>query len=83
MGLEESLALLKQSLKRYQALNYLAKKDQNYKKPAVNKLFTTQCKEIELYLATKFHQLIASSSNQQQTAANSSNQQQLATNTSK
>ena len=51
MGLEESLALLNQSLKRYQALNYLAKKDQNYKNPAVNKLFTTQCKEIELYLA--------------------------------
>lgn len=51
MGLEESLALLNQSLKRYQALNYLAKKDQNYMKPAVNKLFTTQCKEIELYLA--------------------------------
>jgi Ca2+-binding EF-hand superfamily protein len=51
MGLEESLSLLTDSLKRYQALNYLARKDQNYKKPGVGKLFTTRCKEIDLYLA--------------------------------
>ena len=51
MGLDETLNLLQESLKRYQALNYLARKDQNYKKPGISNLFTTQCKEIELYLA--------------------------------
>ena len=48
MSLHEGLATLKAALARYQALNYLASKDENYKKVA--KRLHTTIKEIDLYL---------------------------------
>ena len=50
MSLESSLELLKEALSRYQALNYLSKKDVNYQKPGVAKPTMTHAKEVELYL---------------------------------
>ena len=44
------MELLKEALSRYQALNYLSKKDVNYQKPGVAKPTMTHAKEVELYL---------------------------------